>query len=223
MGDHFRELSVAADARADVGGKTLWKRPFDLILSAVLLVGLAPLLACAALLVLVDSPGPAFYRQERIGRHGKRFRMWKFRSMHVNSDPGPHHRLAAAWFAAEESARGYKSLRDSRVTRAGRILRRTNLDELPQLFNVLRGDMSLVGPRPAIPYELQYYVPAFFDRQKVLPGITGLWQVNRRDRLSADEMMALDLEYVRRCSLWLDLKIVARTIPALLSNVRNTG
>jgi lipopolysaccharide/colanic/teichoic acid biosynthesis glycosyltransferase len=224
MGDHYGRLRAAAGARTDVrGSKTSWKRPFDLIFGGAVLIALAPLLACAALSVYLDSPGPVFYRQDRIGRHGKSFRMWKFRSMHVNSDHDQHRRLAAAWFAADDSARGYKSLRDSRVTRVGRVLRRTNLDELPQLFNVLRGDMSLVGPRPAIPYELNYYAPEFFDRQKVLPGITGLWQVNRRDRLSAGEMMALDLEYVHRCSLWLDLKIVARTIPALISNVVDTG
>src|SRR5436309_1939743 len=179
MGDHFRRLKAAANATYDVGGTASWKRQFDLILAAVLLVGLSPLFACAALLVHADSPGPAFYRQDRIGRHGKPFRMWKFRSMHVNSDHGPHRRLAAAWFAADDSARRYKSLPDSRVTRVGRVLRKTSLDELPQLFNVLRGEMSLVGPRPAIPYELEYYAPAFFDRQKVLPGITGLWQVHR--------------------------------------------
>jgi lipopolysaccharide/colanic/teichoic acid biosynthesis glycosyltransferase len=223
MGDHFRRLNTAAGAPGDAGGIASWKRLFDLFLGAFLLVVLSPLLACAAILVRVDSPGPAFYRQDRIGRHGKPFRMWKFRSMHVNSDHGPHRQLAAAWFAADESARGYKSLRDSRVTRVGRVLRRTSLDELPQLFNVMRGEMSLVGPRPAIPYELEYYAPAFFDRQRLPPGITGLWQVHRRDRLSAEEMMALDLEYIRRCSLWLDVKIVARTIPTLVADVIGTG
>jgi lipopolysaccharide/colanic/teichoic acid biosynthesis glycosyltransferase len=223
MGEHFRRLDVAADAPDNDEGLAWWKRPFDLIFGSLLLVGLSPLLACAALLVRLDSPGPAFYGQDRIGRHGRPFRMWKFRSMHVNCDPGPHRRLAAAWFAADDSARGYKSLSDSRVTRVGRVLRRTSLDELPQLFNVLRGEMSLVGPRPAIPYELEYYAPAFFDRQKLPPGITGLWQVHRRDRLSADQMMALDLEYVRHCSLWLDVKIVARTIPTLLADVIDIG
>lgn len=223
MGDEFQRLDAAADVLEDDRVTASWKRPFDLILGTVLLVGLSPVLACVALLVRVDSRGPAFYRQDRIGRHGKPFRMWKFRSMHVNSDHGPHHRLAAAWFAADESARGYKSLPDSRVTRVGSVLRKTSLDELPQLFNVMRGEMSLVGPRPAIPYELEYYAPAYFERQKLWPGITGLWQVHRRDRLSADEMMALDLEYVRHCSLWLDLKIVARTIPTLLADVIGVG
>ena len=223
MRDQFRNLDEAADTPHDVRGTTRWKRPFDLIFGGVLLVAVSPVLACVALLVRVDSSGPAFYRQERIGHHGKHFRIWKFRSMHVNSDHGPHRRLAAAWFAADDSARGYMSLHDSRVTRVGSVLRKTGLDELPQLFNVLRGEMSLVGPRPAIPYELEYYAPAYFERQKLLPGITGLWQVHRRDRFLADEMMALDLEYVRHCSLWLDLKIMARTIPTLLADVTGAG
>jgi lipopolysaccharide/colanic/teichoic acid biosynthesis glycosyltransferase len=105
----------------------------------------------------------------------------------------------------------------------GRFLRQTSLDELPQLINVLRREMSLVGPRPAIPYELAYYAPAYFERQKLLPGITGLWQVHRRDRLSADEMMSLDLKYLRDCSLWLDIQIVALTIPALIADVIRSG
>jgi len=204
-----------------VVGATPWKRPFDLVIGSALLALLSPLIAGLALLVRLDSPGPAFYRQERVGRHGHGFRIWKFRSMYVNSDPAQHHQLAAAWFKADDSVRGYKSRRDARVTRIGRFLRRTSLDELPQLINVIGGEMSLVGPRPAIPYELAYYAPAYFDRQKLMPGITGLWQVHRRDRLSADEMMALDLQYLRDCSLWLDIKILARTVPALLGDILN--
>ena len=219
------EWSDLPDSSAlDTAGEIApWKWPFDLIISGILLVVLSPLMAYLALLVRADSPGPAFYRQDRIGRHGKHFRIWKFRSMHVNSDPAQHHVIAAAWFAADDSARGYKSQRDPRVTRVGRFLRQTSLDELPQLINVLRGEMSLVGPRPAIPYELAYYIPEYFERQKLLPGITGLWQVHRRDRLSADEMMSLDLKYLRDCSLWLDIQIVALTIPALLADVIRAG
>lgn len=219
----IRKPRSAVDPAGDVIPSTPWKRPFDLIIGGILLVVLSPVMACLALLVRADSRGPAFYRQDRIGRHGKHFRIWKFRSMHVDSDPAPHHQLAAAWFAADDSARGYKSQRDSRVTRVGRFLRKTSLDELPQLINVLRGEMSLVGPRPAILYELAYYAPAYFERQKLLPGITGLWQVHRRDRLSADEMMSLDLKYLRDCSLWLDIQIVALTIPALLADVIQSG
>jgi lipopolysaccharide/colanic/teichoic acid biosynthesis glycosyltransferase len=224
MQGEWSDLLDSSRSALDTAGETApWKRPFDLIISGILLVVLCPLMAYLALLVRADSPGPAFYRQDRIGRHGKHFRIWKFRSMHVNSDPAQHHQLAAAWFAADDSARGYKSQRDPRVTRVGRFLRQTSLDELPQLINVLRGEMSLVGPRPAIPYELAYYAPAYFERQKLLPGITGLWQVHRRDLLSADEMMSLDLKYLRDCSLWLDIQIVALTIPALLADVIRSG
>jgi lipopolysaccharide/colanic/teichoic acid biosynthesis glycosyltransferase len=223
MGHHLRRPIGAVDARAGGVGRTPWKRPFDLIVGGILLVLLAPLMAGLALLIRADSPGPAFYRQGRVGRHGKLFQIWKFRSMQANSDPALHHQLAAAWFAADDSARGYRSQRDPRVTRVGSFMRKTSLDELPQLINVLRGEMSLVGPRPAIPYELAYYAPAYYERQKLLPGITGLWQVQRRDRLSADEMMSLDLKYVHDCSLWLDIQIVALTIPALLADVVRRG
>jgi lipopolysaccharide/colanic/teichoic acid biosynthesis glycosyltransferase len=126
--------------------------------------------------------------------------------------------LAEAWFRGEESVRGYKSIPDPRVTGVGRFLRRTSLDELPQLINVLRGEMTLVGPRPAIRYELDHYRPHYFKRQSVPPGITGLWQISRRDHLTAPEMMALDLRYAQECSPWLDLKILALTAPALFSD-----
>ena len=196
-----------------------WKRPFDLILAGMLLVLLSPLMAGMVLLVRMDSKGPALFRQERIGHLGRHFRILKFRSMHMSSDSAQHRQLAAAWFAADDSARGYKTQPDPRVTRVGRFLRRTSLDELPQLFNVVRGDMSLVGPRPAIPYELAFYAPQYFERQQVPPGITGLWQVHRRDRLSAEEMMVLDLKYVRQCSPWLDIKILVRTVPAVIADL----
>jgi len=201
---------------SQVVGVTRWKRRFDLVIASALLAMLSPLIACLALLVRLDSPGPALYRQERVGRHGHRFRIWKFRSMYVNSDPAPHHQLAAAWFKADDSVRGYKSRRDPRVTRMGRFLRRTSLDELPQLINVLGGEMSLVGPRPAIPYELAYYAPAYFDRQKLLPGITGLWQVLGRTNIPFEEMIKLDYLYVTNWSLWGDVKLLCRTLPVVL-------
>jgi lipopolysaccharide/colanic/teichoic acid biosynthesis glycosyltransferase len=218
MGDDLGGSTAAVAAAVDAAG-TPWKRPLDLFVGGILMLVLTPLMACLALLVRADSPGPAFFRQERVGRTGKPFRIWKFRSMRVDSDPVAHQQLAAAWFAADDSVRGYRTHRDSRVTRMGGFLRKTSLDELPQLINVLRGEMSLVGPRPAIPYELAYYAPAHFERQKLLPGITGLWQVNRRDRLSADEMMKLDLKYLSVCSLWVDLKILALTVPAVVTDV----
>jgi lipopolysaccharide/colanic/teichoic acid biosynthesis glycosyltransferase len=143
--------------------------------------------------------------------------MFKLRTMLVDNDETRHRKVAANWFAGKSSSNGYKPLDDPRVTQVGRMLRRLSLDELPQLLNVVRGDMSLVGPRPAIPYELKYYKPEYFDRQNVPPGMTGLWQVYGRDKVSAPEMMEFDLVYARQVSFWLDLKILALTGPAVLA------
>jgi lipopolysaccharide/colanic/teichoic acid biosynthesis glycosyltransferase len=170
-----------------------------------------------ALLIRLESHGPAFYRQERVGLDGQLFTIFKLRTMLVDCDELQHRQVAANWFAGVSNSNGYKSPDDPRVTRVGSLLRRLSLDELPQLFNVVRGDMSLVGPRPAIPYELELYAPEYFERQNVPPGITGLWQVKGRDQLSAGEMMDFDLQYVHAASLWLDLKILAMTGPAVLA------
>jgi lipopolysaccharide/colanic/teichoic acid biosynthesis glycosyltransferase len=193
-----------------------WKRPVDLAICLPLLLVCLPVIGLLALIVRLDSPGPAFFRQERVGRHGAHFRMWKLRTMFAGCGDDPHRRAAADWFAGEPANDRYKTLADPRITRVGRWMRRLDLDEVPQLFNVLFGEMSLVGPRPAIPYELNLYEPDYMDRLQVPPGITGLWQITRRDRLSAPEMMALDLRYVQETSLWLDLKTLALTAPALL-------
>ncbi|MBJ7612572.1 MAG: hypothetical protein DLM67_07650 [Candidatus Nephthysia bennettiae] len=194
-----------------------WKRPLDVALSGALLLAMSPLLGALALLIRLESRGPAFYRQQRVGLDGELFTIYKLRTMLVDNDESQHREVAAKWFAGVSNSNGYKPLHDSRVTRVGRILRRLSLDEVPQLFNVVRGDMSLVGPRPAIPYELQHYTTEYFERQDVLPGITGLWQVKGRDQLSAGEMMEFDLQYVRTASLLLDLKILAMTGPAVLA------
>lgn len=202
--------------------RTPWKRPMDLLLASLLLVLCSPLLLAIAAAVWLDSRGPVLYRQERIGRNGKPFTLLKFRSMTLSPDEGRHRELAEAWFRGDEAVRGYKSMADPRVTRVGRFLRRTSLDELPQLINVLRGEMTLVGPRPAIRYELELYRPDYYRRQLVPPGITGLWQVSGRDRLTAPEMMALDLRYADECSPWLDLKILALTASALFYDWRGS-
>jgi lipopolysaccharide/colanic/teichoic acid biosynthesis glycosyltransferase len=193
-----------------------WKRGLDLVIASVAVLVSLPVIACLALIVRLDSSGPVFFRQERIGRGGEPFRMWKFRSMYHNSDDRRHRADASAWFAAQPKSGTYKTLSDPRITRAGRFLRKTSLDELPQLFNVLRGEMSLVGPRPGIGYELDHYLPWYFERQRVKPGITGLWQVSGREKVSANAMMTLDVRYVRQGSPWLDLKILLVTVPALL-------
>jgi lipopolysaccharide/colanic/teichoic acid biosynthesis glycosyltransferase len=215
-----RRGDVAPEMAAGWHANAAWKRPLDVVLGIAASLVALPLIAVIAVWVRVDSPGPIFFRQERVGLDGGRFRMWKFRSMYTNSADMPHRAAAEAWFAARPAADGYKSKADPRITNVGRFIRRTSLDELPQLLNVLAGHMSLVGPRPAIPYELEHYLPPYFERQRVKPGMTGLWQVSGRDSISAKEMMALDLRYVREMSLRLDLEILARTVPAVAGRRR---
>jgi lipopolysaccharide/colanic/teichoic acid biosynthesis glycosyltransferase len=211
-------------------------RALDIVGSAVLLVLMAPLLAAIAIVVRLDSPGRAVFRQQRIGRGRKPFTVNKFRSMSdgaahdrhrefvlglIKGEP-PRHDVPDGELPGQDASDGnaprpyYKMIADPRVTRFGQLLRRSSLDELPQLWNVLRGDMSLVGPRPAIPYEVDHYPPEWFDRLVVKPGITGLWQVGGRSQVTLEEMVRLDVEYARRRTLWLNLKILARTVPAVL-------
>lgn len=200
----------------------LSKRVLDVVASAALLCGLAPLFAVCALAIRLDSAGPVFFRQQRVGQHGKLFTILKFRSMRADADVAPHRAYVAAFIQGQaprqRSAEGavYKLVDDPRITRVGRWLRRTSMDELPQLWNVLRGDMSLVGPRPPIPYEIEHYQPAHLQRLAVRPGLTGLWQISARSTSTFDAMVALDLEYIRRRSLGLDLRILLGTIPAVL-------
>ena len=202
------------------------KRAVDVVGSVVALILLAPLLLAIAVAVKLSSPGPVLFRQRRIGQHGVHFTFLKFRSMHVKNDPGQHRDFVTQFIGGQTPSTTagqnghvvYKITCDPRVTRVGRLLRKTSFDELPQLFNVVTGEMSLVGPRPPIPYELQAYRP--WHRRRVLeakPGITGLWQVNGRSRLRFDDMVRLDLRYAQTWSLWLDLKILLRTPKAILS------
>jgi lipopolysaccharide/colanic/teichoic acid biosynthesis glycosyltransferase len=200
-----------------------WTRLLDLVVGTAATLVFSPLIACLALIVRLDSQGPVFFRQERVGLDGRPFLIWKFRSMHHNNDESQHRVAASAWFAGQPTDGRYKARRDPRVTRIGHFLRKTSLDELPQLFNVLSGEMSLVGPRPGIAYELDHYLPWYFERQRVKPGMTGLWQVSGRDLLSGDEMMRLDVRYVRERTLWLDMRILVLTVPALLGRFAVAG
>jgi exopolysaccharide biosynthesis polyprenyl glycosylphosphotransferase len=199
------------------------KRLIDVAVASALLTGLSAVLLVCAVAIKLDSPGPVFFRQRRVGERGRPFTMLKFRSMRVDADQATHRQYAADFIRGQASRQGageekvYKLVRDSRVTRVGRWLRRTSLDELPQLWNVLKGDMSLVGPRPPIPYEVEHYQPSHMLRLAVTPGMTGLWQVRGRSNTTFEEMVALDLEYIRRRSLILDLRILLATIPAVLS------
>jgi len=209
------------------GQQLATKRAVDIAGAAFGLVVLAPVMALVALAVALDSRGPVFFRQERIGVGGRRFRVWKFRTMHHGASDHTHRDLVTRMLAGDEegtkhtAADGhdvFKLVNDPRVTRLGAFLRRTSLDELPQLINVLTGEMSLVGPRPPVPYEFEAYDHWQFDRLQVRPGITGLWQVSGRNLLSYRQMCELDVEYVRRWSVGLDLRILLRTIPVVLFN-----
>ncbi|MGC8786426.1 MAG: sugar transferase [Anaerolineae bacterium] len=198
------------------------KRCMDIILAAVLLVLLAPLMALIALAIWLDSPGPVVFRQERVGQFGRPFTMFKFRSMYANADEQVHRQFAKQYINGhvnhlpECGQVVFKPNGDKRVTRVGKWLRRTSLDELPQLINVLRGEMSLVGPRPAVRYEVEEYTPWHMQRLTVPPGITGLAQISGRSGLTFDKIVHLDIEYIQRRSLGLDILILLKTIPVVL-------
>ncbi len=201
----------------------------DVTISLLALALLSPLLLVIALLVKLDSEGPVLFRQERVGYDWRRrqirlFVMHKFRSMVHDADESVHRTLVREWVrggvahrTSDGSAELVKLTNDPRITRVGRFLRKTSLDELPQLWNVLKGEMSLVGPRPVPLYEVEEYRPWQRRRLETTPGITGAWQVKGRGLVSADDMARMDIEYIEQQSIWLDLQILLQTIPVVLS------
>jgi lipopolysaccharide/colanic/teichoic acid biosynthesis glycosyltransferase len=196
-------------------------RALDIALALVMLLILVPVLLVAALAVRATSKGPAIFRQRRLGRDGRPFTVLKFRTMRTNADETRHREYIRHLITADEARRAddkqlYKLVVDDRITPVGRLLRKTSVDELPQFWNVLRGEMSIVGPRPVIPYEAAIYPDWYRERFSVKPGITGLWQVSGRNGRTYEEMVALDIEFVRRRSLSLYLGIVLRTVPAII-------
>jgi exopolysaccharide biosynthesis polyprenyl glycosylphosphotransferase len=200
------------------------KRAIDVVGSTVMLVLCSPSFLVIALAVKLSSKGPVFFRQRRVGQYGRSFTFLKFRTMYVNNDPSVHKEFVTKLIASREHGseagsgeKVFKIRDDKRITRVGGFLRRTSLDELPQFLNVLWGDMSLVGPRPPIPYELAAYQT--WHRRRLLdvkPGITGLWQVTGRSRVKFDEMVRLDLRYATTWTPWLDLRILVRTPLAVI-------
>jgi lipopolysaccharide/colanic/teichoic acid biosynthesis glycosyltransferase len=189
------------------------KRAFDLVVGGLLVVVLTPVLVACTLAVRLSGPGPILFRQRRVGRNGKVFHMHKFRSMVRDAE---ERQPALREVGNEADGPLFKLQRDPRVTRVGRVLRAWSLDELPQLFDVLRGEMSLIGPRPLVPYEVDLSDPWARIRVRVKPGITGLWQVAGRHRLSFDDLVRYDLFYIENWSLSMDLLILLRTVPAVL-------
>ena len=201
------------------------KRAIDIIGSTALLILASPLMLITALAVKLTSPGPVIFRQMRIGREGKHFPFYKFRSMRCDNDDAIHREYVKNLIQGRHDQINegdadkpvYKLRSDTRITAVGRIIRRTSIDELPQLFNVLKGEMSLVGPRPPIPYEIENYQSWHMRRlQEIRPGITGLWQVEGRSKTTFDEMVRLDLRYIRNWSLWLDIKILFKTVKVVV-------
>jgi lipopolysaccharide/colanic/teichoic acid biosynthesis glycosyltransferase len=194
------------------------RRVVDLAVVVMALLVLAIPMLLIATAIKWGSPGPAFYRQQRIGRGGRPFTMYKFRTMRVGGSDAQHRELIARELRGEDTSVGgsWKIDCDPRITRVGSFLRRTSVDELPQLINVLRGQMSLVGPRPCLDWEAEMFPAKFAERFDVPPGLTGLWQVSGRSTMGTLEMLELDLAYVRSWSFWSDLGILLRTVPALL-------
>ena len=218
------KLFIPADTTKYYGPYGRIKRAVDVLLATAMLVVVSPLMLLIALLVKQSSSGPVLFVQERLGRDGQPFKFYKFRSMAHNSDDAIHRQFAAMFINGDksgcaESNEGeevFKLKKDPRITAIGGLLRRTSLDELPQLFNIIMGEMSLVGPRPPIAYEIENYQPWHMERLKAVPGLTGLWQVSGRSSVSFEEMVRLDVRYINEWSPVLDLKILLKTIPVVL-------
>jgi lipopolysaccharide/colanic/teichoic acid biosynthesis glycosyltransferase len=198
------------------------KRILDIVFSLLILVPLCMVVAIVAMLIRLDSQGPIFFRQRRVGKNGVEFNMLKFRSMYVNSDDLIHRDAIEKYINGEKINNGttaallYKRADDPRITKVGRFLRKTSIDELPQFFNVLRGEMTLVGPRPPLPFEVERYSSRDLVRLSGRPGLTGIWQVYGRSVVTFQSMIEMDIEYLQKQSIKEDLKLIALTIPVMI-------
>lgn len=214
------QVAVREAVRAPSARYEFVKRTVDIVLTFFLLLAAALIMLAVAVAIKIDSRGPVLYRQRRVGEDGHEFYMLKFRSMRVNNDESIHRKAIERFMngdaLSEDDRARFKLAQDPRVTRVGRFIRKTSLDELPQLWNVLRGEMSLVGPRPPLPYEVARYSPQAFLRLEGKPGLTGPWQVYGRSRVTFDEMVEMDIEYLERRSIREDLKLIVMTVPVML-------
>jgi lipopolysaccharide/colanic/teichoic acid biosynthesis glycosyltransferase len=210
-----QDVSLGEVPSEQTTGLPVWKRMLDLALVLALSPGLLILGAGVALLVICGSRGPVFFRQRRVGYKGREFDCFKFRTMRVDAESAVHRDHFRQLMDSEVPMTKLDARSDPRLVPLGAALRAIGLDELPQLINVLRGEMSLVGPRPCIPYEYEHYKPWQRRRFDAVPGLTGLWQVSGKNRTTFNEMIRLDIEYSERQSLWLDLSIMLKTLPAL--------
>ena len=214
-------LSVVPTPAADFVGVPLWKRMLDICCVLFGGVTLLPMLLLIAIAIKLGSKGPVLFKQERVGLFGKRFIIFKFRTMLPGADTAVHETHVATLIESNTPMRKLDAHGDPRVTPFGRLFRAAGLDELPQLINVLRGEMSFVGPRPCLPSEYNKYLPWQTEQFLTPPGLTGLWQVSGKNRTTFNEMIDLDIQYVRERSIWLDLKIILKTIPAVMAEVRD--
>ena len=221
----FKPLETISAASASPAGiapaRVSWvKRTLDLFCLLLALPTLLPLMLGIAALIKIVSPGPIFFKQDRIGFMGRRFRMFKFRTMRVNAETSTHQSHLKDLINSNAPMTKLDVKGDPRVIPCGSILRSSGLDELPQLINVLKGEMSLVGPRPCTPYEYEQFQPWHKQRFRALPGLTGLWQVSGKNRTTFNEMIELDIRYAKEWSVWMDMRIIALTVPVLLSQVK---
>jgi exopolysaccharide biosynthesis polyprenyl glycosylphosphotransferase len=209
----IRLVAKRAAWGAVVGGSRVFKRAFDLAVGTVMIVASAPIGLLFALAIRLDSPGPVFFKQTRVGRRGRLFPLYKYRTMYVDAE-----RRKKELEKFNEAGGGviFKMKDDPRITRVGRLLRRSSLDELPQLLNVLKGDMSIVGPRPPVPAEVVKYTPAERRRLDAEPGLTCIWQVSGRSNIPFDGQVRLDVQYIETRSFWRDIWILLKTVPAVL-------
>ena len=207
-------LSYSQSGVITTGGGLLIKRIFDIVMSAMLLICFSPLLLITSVLIYFESPGSVLFSQQRVGYRGTAFMIWKFRSMSIDAE---QHLEALTKNNDMPDGVLFKIKHDPRITTVGQFIRKYSIDELPQLCNVLIGDMSLVGPRPALPSEVAQYTPYQSKRLAVIPGITGLWQISGRSEIPFPQQVELDLQYIAKQSFWFDLLILLKTIPAVLS------
>jgi exopolysaccharide production protein ExoY len=217
----FAAMEAGTDRSAIANAKVpAWKRVLDISCLVLALPTLLPLMLCIAAFIKIASPGPVFFRQERIGFMGRRFKIMKFRSMKVNAEINSHQKHLKDLINSNTPMTKMDAKGDPRLIPCGRVLRSSGLDELPQLINVLKGEMSLVGPRPCTEYEYEQFQPWHKQRFRALPGLTGLWQVSGKNKTTFNEMINLDIFYANHSSLWFDLKIMLRTFPVLLGQVK---
>ncbi|MGZ4972180.1 MAG: sugar transferase [Limisphaerales bacterium] len=221
MKSFHSHISQHVESQRSLEAVPQWKRFLDITCIVLAAPVIVPVGALIALIIKILSPGPVFFYQERVGYLEKKFLCIKFRTMRVNAATQVHAAHLADLISSNQPMTKLDTT-DSRVIPFGRLLRACGLDELPQILNVLKGEMSLVGPRPCVSYEFEKYLPRHRGRCATLPGLTGLWQVNGKNRTTFEEMIDLDLDYCRNKSLWLDVKIIAMTIPAIFVQVWDT-